>query len=142
MMANQVLVAANRQLAWTKVMVGAAIVNPLINLGLIQLAQSRWHNGAVGAALALLATELGMSVAAIVLMPRVLTTRSWLRVLRSAVATAVMGAAVWLVSLQLGLFIQVGTGLAAFIVLATLLRVISPEEMSLVRRLPGMLRAR
>src|SRR5207245_10919389 len=45
-LANQVLIAANRQVAWTKVMVAAGIANPLLNLVLIQLAQTRWQHGA------------------------------------------------------------------------------------------------
>jgi O-antigen/teichoic acid export membrane protein len=139
---SQMLIAANRQLAWTKVMVVAAIANPLLNLGLIQLAQSRWHNGAVGASLALLATELGMAVAALALMPNVLNRSSWLRILRSAVATAGMGAAVWLVLPHAGLFVQVGTGLVTFAALALVLRLLSPEEMAELRRLPELLRSR
>jgi O-antigen/teichoic acid export membrane protein len=140
-MANQVLVAANRQVAWTKTMVAAGIANPLINLGLIQLAQTRWHNGALGAALALLATEVGMSVAAVVLMPRILTRTSWLRILRAAVATLGMGLAVWFASLHSGLFVQVGTGVVTFIALAALLRVVTDAGMTELRRLPRMLRA-
>jgi O-antigen/teichoic acid export membrane protein len=139
-LANQVLIAANRQLAWTKIMVWAAVANPVINLALIQLTQSRLHNGAVGAALALLATELGMAAAALVLMPNILTGRSWLRVARSAVATAGMGVAVWLVLPHAGLFVQVGTGLVSFTALGLLLRILSPEEMAELRRVPEMLR--
>ena len=139
-MANQVLIAANRQVVWTKTMIVAAIANPLINLVLIQVTQTRWHNGALGAALALLATELGMSVAAIVLMPRILTVSSWLRILRAAVATAGMGLAVWLVSFHSGLFVQVGTGLVTFMALAALLRIVTDAEMTELRRLPRMFR--
>jgi O-antigen/teichoic acid export membrane protein len=139
-MANQVLIAANRQVVWTKTMIVAAIANPLINLGLIQLAQTRWHNGALGAALALLVTELGMSAAAIVFMPRVLTVGSWLRVLRAAVATAGMGLVVWLVSFRWGLFVQVGTGAVTFAGLAALLRVVSHAEVAELRRLAATLR--
>jgi O-antigen/teichoic acid export membrane protein len=139
-MANQVLIAANRQVVWTKTMIVAAIANPLINLVLIQVTQTRWHNGALGAALALLATELGMSVAAIVLMPRVLSVSSWFRILRAAVATAGMGLAVWLVSFHSGLFVQVGTGLVTFMALAALLRIVTDAEMTELRRLPRMFR--
>src|SRR5439155_10433236 len=139
-MANQVLIAANRQVAWTKTMIVAAIANPLINLVLIQLTQARWHNGALGAALALLATELGMSAAALVLMPRVLTVSSWLRLLRVAGATAGMGLAVWLVSFHSGLFVQVGTGVLTFVVLGWVLRVVSDAEMTELRQLVGTLR--
>ena len=141
-MANQVLIAANRQVAWTKTMVAAGIANPLLNIVLIQLAQTRWHNGALGAALALLVTELGMSVAAVGLMPGILTLGSWLRILRAAVATSGMGLVVWLVSFNSGLFVQVGMGIAAFVTLGVLLRVVTDGEKAQLRRLSGMLRRR
>jgi len=141
-MANQVLIAANRQMVWTKTMIVAAIANPLINLVLIQLTQARWHNGALGAALALLATELGMSAAALAFMPRVLSASSWLRILRAAVATVGMGLAVWLVSLHSGLAVQVGTGVVTFVALGALLRIVPDDEMAELRHLAGMLRRR
>jgi O-antigen/teichoic acid export membrane protein len=141
-MANQVLIASNRQVAWTKVMVGAAIANPVANYLLIQLTQSRWHNGAVGAAFALLATELGMSVAAIILLPRVLTARSWRRILRAAAATLGMGVAVGAVSLHSGIAVQIATGLVSFSALALLFGVVSREEIAELRHLPASLRRR
>ena len=93
----------------------------------------------MGAALALLVTELGMSVAAVVLMPRILTASSWLRILRAAVATAAMGLVVWLVSLHSGLFVQVGVGMAAFVTLAVLLRIVTDAEKAQLKKLSGML---
>src|SRR5262249_62436495 len=57
-MLSQVLVAAKRPMVWTYLMIGATVVNPVVNLFLIRLAQHRWQNGAIGAAASLLVTEL------------------------------------------------------------------------------------
>jgi O-antigen/teichoic acid export membrane protein len=127
-MANQVLIAANRQLDWTKVMVGAAIINPALNLVLIPYANSRWQNGAVGAAFALLVTEVGMSVVALAMMPRVLNGRSAVRVGKAFVATLLMGAVVFFARQHLGLMAQVVSGLATFGTLVVVLRVLSHDQ--------------
>ncbi len=57
-MLSQVLIAARRQFVWTWVMLGATVLNPAINLVLIPATQSRLHNGAIGAAVSLLLTEV------------------------------------------------------------------------------------
>ena len=57
-MLNQVLIASKRQAAWTWAMVGATVVNPVLNLLLIPLTAARYDNGAIGAAIALLVTEV------------------------------------------------------------------------------------
>lgn len=136
-MANQVLVAANRQLDWTKVMAGAAIFNPLLNLFLIRYAQGHWHNGALGAALALLATELAMLGAALWLMPRMFSWSTLGRLGRALAATALMALAVELVARRFGLVAQVGTGVLTFAVLAVGFRLLTPQMRAEGRRLIG-----
>lgn len=138
-MANQVLIAANRQLDWTKVMVGASVFNPLLNLFLIRYAQTHWHNGALGAALALLATELAMLGAGLWLMPRMFGWSTLGRIGRAAAATALMALAVWVVEsrLHLGLVVQVATGVVTFSALAVAFRVLTPQEWAEGRRLTG-----
>jgi O-antigen/teichoic acid export membrane protein len=132
-MANQVLVATNRQLAWTKVMVGAAIVNPIANLFLIRYFQSSpLHNGAIGAALSLLATEVGMALVGMLLLPKILDWRSALRLVRAVIATLGMAAAVWAVS-RFGLIVEIGVGAVGFGVLAILLRLLSADEIGVMR---------
>lgn len=133
-MANQVLVATNRQVDWTKVMAGAAVVNPLLNLVLIGTAQSRWGNGALGAALALLLTEVGMALAGLLLMPPILGRSSLFRLGRAAAATIGMGASVGLVAIHFGLAAQVATGVVAFCVLAVLFRVLSGNPQAELER--------
>ena len=57
-MLSQVLIAMNRQTTWTWVMAGTTVINPLFNLALIPLTQHRYGNGAIGAAISLLLTEI------------------------------------------------------------------------------------
>jgi O-antigen/teichoic acid export membrane protein len=129
-MANQVLVAANRQIDWTKVMVGAAVVNPALNLLLIPYARGHWHNAAVGAAVALLITEVGMAFMAVALMPPVLNRTSVIRVGKALLATLAMSGLVLLVRQHFGLIIQVASGVVSFGVLVVALKVLSSDQMS------------
>jgi O-antigen/teichoic acid export membrane protein len=127
-MANQVLVAAGRQRDWTKVMILATLVNPVLNLFLIRYCQAHYHNGAIGAALSLLLTETliaGIAIACV----RTSFHRELLgRLGRGGAATAGMAVAVVLVR-HLGLFADVAVGAVAFVTLALVLGVLSREEM-------------
>jgi hypothetical protein len=69
-MLNQVCVASGRQGMWTWLMVGATIVNPALNAALIPVTQRHFGNGAVGAAIALAATEFAIAVAGFVIVGR------------------------------------------------------------------------
>ncbi len=62
MQCYQVLAAHNQERRWTLIMGISCVINPLLNLALIPLAVTHWHSGAIGAALALLATEALMTV--------------------------------------------------------------------------------
>jgi O-antigen/teichoic acid export membrane protein len=66
-MLNQVLVAEKRQAVWSWVMAMATIVNPILNLFLIHFYQRHYHNGAIGAAISLVITELLVVAAGMVL---------------------------------------------------------------------------
>lgn len=138
---NQVLVASNRQLAWTKVMVAAAIANPLLNLFLIRYFQEHQHNGAIGAALSLLTTEVGMAIVGLLLLPTVLDAGSVLRLVRAIMATAGMALVVWMLG-GYGLIVETGAGAVSFAALAIVLRVLSREELTLLRRTVAKLVAR
>jgi serine O-acetyltransferase len=95
-LAGTFLVSTDRQVLWTRVMVGACLVNPLINVVAINYFQARTGNGGLGAAVALLATEALMACAGLWLVPRDLLGASTRRSLgRSAVAAVVMGVVVW-----------------------------------------------
>ncbi len=93
---NQFLVAADRQIAWTKVMAAVCVLNPLINLGLITFYQRTHGNGAFGAALALLATEALMTIAGVALLPRgVLGRSNVVSMIKSCAAAGLMALAMW-----------------------------------------------
>ena len=132
-MASQVLIAANRQLDWTKVMVAAAVVNPLLNLVLIRYFQATQGNGAVGSALSLLATEIGMALVGLFLLPPMLDAKSILRLVRAVAATGGMGLVVWWMSGS-GLIIETGAGVFSFAVLALAMRVLTADELALLRK--------
>jgi len=133
-MVNQILIATNRQLTWTKVMVAAAVVNPVLNLFAIQYFQAHQQNGAIGAAVCLLATEVGMAVVGLLLIPRILDTRSLSRIGRAVIATAGMGLVVLSLS-RFGLIVETAAGAATFAVLAVALRLLSADELRLIRSL-------
>jgi O-antigen/teichoic acid export membrane protein len=132
-MANQVLIAINRQVAWTKVMIAAAVINPVLNVFLIRHFQESQGNGAIGAALSLMATEIGMAVAGLVLIQGMLDGASVLRLLRAIAATAGMAIVVRVLS-GYGLIIETAAGMFTFAALAVAFRLVTAEEFSLLRR--------
>lgn len=133
-MLSQVLVAANRQIVWTGVMAGATIVNPVLNVFLIRTTEASYGNGAIGAALSLLLTELLIVVVGFALVGRnVLDRRA---VGRCAVAAAASGA-MWgaaTATRGLGTMASFAAGGITFVVLAWALRLVTPEEAAAVRR--------
>lgn len=88
--AAQMLAARDQQWRWTRIMGISCVVNPLINLAIIPLAQARLHDAAMGAALSLLATELLMAVYAVAMLRDILWERTLARV---AAASLVAGGA-------------------------------------------------
>jgi O-antigen/teichoic acid export membrane protein len=141
-MANEVLVASGRQAIWTRVMIGASVVNPLLNLAAIPLCQARFGNGAIGAALSLLATELMIAMVSLfVIMRGVFDRGSLVRVVRALLAALGMTAVVYSVR-HLGLIAQVFAGVACFSALAVLLRVPTETELSAGRATLRRLRPR
>jgi O-antigen/teichoic acid export membrane protein len=125
---NQILIAANRQFNWTYVMIGASIANPLLNLFLIRFAQERYGNGALGAAAALLLTEVGMAVAGLVFVVPLLSWSTAGRLARALAATLVMSGAVLLVAPHVGLTAMVAAGAISFGAAALAFGVLRPEE--------------
>jgi O-antigen/teichoic acid export membrane protein len=120
--ANQILIACNRQMTWTKALGVACLVNPVLNLVLIQVCQQRFHNGAIGAAVAFLVTEVLLAGIGLVVIHSFLHPQTVARLARSAVATAGMAGAVYALGSG-GLLVQVLAGGISFLTLALLLRV-------------------
>jgi O-antigen/teichoic acid export membrane protein len=143
-MVNQVLIARNRQMTWTKVMMLATVVNPALNLVLIPRFQAG-GNGAAGAAVALLLTELLILAIGARLVWHAFDRTSLVRLAKSALATAGMAAAV-LPAHRLGLAAQLAAGMVSFPLLAMALGVASREErgelLAAVRTLAGRSRMR
>jgi O-antigen/teichoic acid export membrane protein len=130
----QILVACKRQATWTAVLGLSCVINPALNLLLIPQFQLRLHNGAIGAALSLLLTELIQNGIGLVMVHAFLHRETLFRLGRSAVATLGM-AAVVVAAGHLGVAIQVLTGSLTFIVLAIVLGVASADELQQVKRL-------
>lgn len=94
---SQSLAAREQQRLWTIIMAACCVVNPLINLALIPLAGQRWHNGAVGAAMALLVTEILMTIYGVIVLRDVVIHRTLGRAAMGACAAgAAQGLVLWL----------------------------------------------
>jgi hypothetical protein len=128
-----VLVAMRRQARLTFLMVCAALVNPALNFFVIRLAERRYQNGAIGAAICLLLTELLVVAGEMVFIGRrLLSFSSLLRVMRSAVASGGMWA-VGYIAHPLGWYVYLPLAGAAFVLLAWLLHVAGPLEKDALR---------
>lgn len=128
-MVNQILIARQQQMLWTKAMALACVVNPALNLVLIPYFQARSGNGAIGAALSLLITELVLVVIGIAVTRRCFDRDFVSRTVRAALATAGMGLAVLLATPH-GLAPAILVGLVVYPALAIPLGVVSPAELA------------
>jgi len=149
-MLSQVLIAMNRQSSWTWVMAATTVVNPLFNLGLIPFTDDRYGNGAIGAAIALLLTEMVVVAAGITLIGRHVFARETVgRAALGTLAAGVAWSAGWLTRGSIGGFPALILAALSFAGAAALLRVFPREEIDLMRqglrkvtrRLPGLRRS-
>ena len=131
---NGFVIAADRQIQWTWLMAGMCVVNVSLNLFTIPYFHSHGGNGALGASLALLATDFATGVGALFLLPSSLragVASAVPAIARAALATVVM-AAVVLPLRGLFLPIPILVGGAVFTILACVLRVIPTDELHLL----------
>jgi O-antigen/teichoic acid export membrane protein len=128
MIVYQILVASGRQAIWTAALAAACIVNPALNLVLIHYTQDHLRNGAVGAAVSLLLTELLIATLAVVLVWPYLEWRAARRLIRAGAATLGMVAVVQL-ALHYGLLVAVVAGALSYALLAFALQVVTAEEL-------------
>lgn len=141
---NSFLIAADRQVAWTWVMGASCVLNPAINLVAISVFERVSHNGALGAAYALLITDTVIGAAALVLMPRELwasVKKNALAMSRAAIAAGLMGGLVWLLR-DRSVYGQVAVGAVSFAVFAFVLRVFTAEDLAAASGLVGRLGGR
>jgi hypothetical protein len=132
-MLNQVLVAAKRQIAWTRVMGGATVLNPALNAVLIEVTQRRYGNGAIGAAISLLLTELAIVTAGMVMAGRGVVDR---RVARRIALTGVASGAACAAAVAaqpMGTVASRAFAAATFAALAFALRLMTRAEVEAVR---------
>ena len=126
---SQVLIAANKQAAWTKALVVASIANPALNIALIPFFHDRFGNGAVGAALCMLITELLVVAMGAWIARPYLSAKIASRFLRAALVTLIMAGAVVLTG-PLGVVVQVLTGLLVFCVLCRPAGLVRSQELA------------
>jgi L-lactate permease len=125
----------NRQSTWTWVMVVTTIVNPLFNLGLIPATQHRYGNGAIGAGISLLLTEIIVVTAGVVMVGRAVFDRGTVRRTVLGLATAVtMWGVAYEVDRLLGPIPSIVSGAIVFVCLALALRLFTPEEVELLKQ--------
>jgi O-antigen/teichoic acid export membrane protein len=133
-MLNQVAVAAKRQSIWTWILAGATIFNPVCNLVLIRVTQTHWHNGAIGAALSLLVTELLIAAVAIAAFGRhVLDRQSLWRLARALLAALVMAGVMYVLG-PFGFVVAAAGGGLVFIGALVALRVPTADEWAWARQ--------
>lgn len=131
---NAFVIAADRQAQWTWLMAAVCVINPLLNLVMIPYFHHAIGNGAVGAAVAILMTDVITAVAALVLLPQAL--RAALRgtipsLARGLLATLVMAAAVW-PARELFPAVPIVIGVVVFTAAAAALRVFSRDELAAI----------
>jgi hypothetical protein len=127
------LAARGQQVLWTIIMAASCIINPLVNLACIPFAQQQWHNGALGAALSLLLTEILMMTYGVVLLRRIVLNRVMGRV--AAVILVAMAAECGVLRLTTSLWPLIGqvVGLAVYAAVALTLDALPPEDVALLR---------
>lgn len=129
------LIACDRQISWTVVMIGATLITVPLDLWLVPLCQARFGNGALGGAFSFVIAELGMTLAGLVLLPRgVLGRANALTALRTLAAGLLMAATCWWFR-EMFLAVPVLIGAAVYSVLVLVLRAIPPADLALARGL-------
>jgi O-antigen/teichoic acid export membrane protein len=128
-----VLTAMRWQGRLTYLMIGAALVNPALNAFFIPFTEHRYHNGAIGAAICMLLTELlVVTVELIWIGRRLLSSSSLLRVTRAALASGGMWAVGYLAR-HLGWYVSLPLAGMTFLLLAWLLHLAGPLEIEAIQ---------
>ena len=134
MVLGTVLIAVGRQRAWTLVGVVAGMLNPIVNLWAIPYTQHVFGNGAIGAALTTIQSEIIMFTGAMLLRPRGVFTR-WdiFYIFRTLIATGIMVPAVWMFNLLgIGVIPAVAYGLVIYVCAAYALKLVRDEDITFI----------
>ncbi|MGH2515084.1 MAG: polysaccharide biosynthesis C-terminal domain-containing protein, partial [Ktedonobacterales bacterium] len=103
MVLGTVLIALGKQKSWTLVGVVACVANPLVNLWAIPFTQHVFGDGAIGASITTVQSEVIMFVGALILRPKgVFTGWDVWYIFRCLLAAGLMIPAVWGLSTQAG----------------------------------------
>jgi len=139
MVAGTVLVAQDREGAWMRVGILAAILNPAVNLFAIPYFEHVYGDGAIGASITTVVTECFVVTAGILLVEHGTFARSnMITALRCLAASSVM-IPVMLLTMPFGLIVMAAAGGGAYGVSAVAVGAISVGEL---RRLPSLVFAR
>lgn len=135
--AAQILAARDRQWRWTAVMAVSCVANPLLNLWLIPYAGIHWHNPALGAATALLATEILMATYATAVLRAMVISRPFARI--AAVAILAGGCQATIIEVISPLWPPIGqaAGLALYAVAIVGLGAVSRDDIATVGHILG-----
>lgn len=133
--AAQVFIAAGRPRALIWLLALASVVNIVLNLVLIPMTQSRWGNGAIGAAGSMLLTEILQLILCLAVMGKGLLVRSTLRRIGAAALATTAMATVVMVADGTPLALQILLGAATFVSACLVLRIPTEQEIDVARRI-------
>jgi O-antigen/teichoic acid export membrane protein len=126
-------VASGQQVFWNKVMIAAIVASIALDIILVPWAAREFDNGALGGAIAFVITEAGMVAAAFwLLAPTLSTAPRAMRVVKCLVGGAALVGVALVLRNQPFLLTAVG-GAAAYLVTVMALRVLGPDELSLMK---------
>lgn len=130
----EILISRDKQHRWSIIMGCSAIVNPLLNVYLIPFAMHHWHNGALGAALALLGTEVLMTLYGVVILRQIVLSPFVARVTGYALAAgALQFGIVFLSSGHLRIAGEI-VGVVLYLAVVVVSKVFPPEDFLMVRQ--------
>jgi O-antigen/teichoic acid export membrane protein len=130
-----VLMAIGRERAWLGIAALACLLNPALNWLAIPVAEARFGNGGIGAALATLTTEACIATCAVALVPRgALGSASGGRLLRFALAGGATAAAIHLgLGMEMPWVLAGALGALAYVGLALRLGLVPDDVLSRLR---------
>jgi len=132
----QSMVAQDRQKIWVKVNVVAAVVNLFFNLIAINVTQSLWGNGAIGAAGAQLISEMAILFIGMRLVGKgTLTKTFWISTAKSALAAGIMTLAI-LPLMYVFIIVPIIVGGVVYTVVALVLGIVPKSYLRLAISLP------
>jgi O-antigen/teichoic acid export membrane protein len=133
MVLGTVIMAMGRERRWLRVGLVAAALNVLCNLVAIPFFEHAASNGAIGASLATVLTEVWMFFGAVAVIPKHLLDRhsvgQGVRIVVAGFGAGVL--ATWM--MPVGLFVSAIAGGFTYLLLAVMLRVVSIDDVHLIR---------